>query len=209
MNYIDFIQNNILDNVNYAVIFIMMILESTILPPLIPTEVFLLSVGCIITINNLSFPFVIFIATAGVLIGSLFNYSIGYLFHVDKIFKFLKKLNLKEDRFVICRNMLEKNWKLTLFFGRWLPIPGVKHFVAIPCGMIKVNVLMFIVITTLGAFLLNTFYLYLGYKFGKEVAFLITNHFKKVASVLILTLFFVYLIRRVLKFIFKKTNKPN
>lgn len=199
--YINIVKNFIFSNINYKIIFLIMTFESTIIPPIIPTELFLIFLGySISTQQNISLIGSILVSTLGIIVGSFISYLLGYYLKKEKILKILKYLKVKEGKFNKYEEKLKQNWKLFLFLFRWVPIPGIKHIVAIPCGILKVNFKIFTVISSAGGILLSSIYIVMGFKLGlKESKILLQN--LKLLTLLALVIF-------VLNFIYKnKVNK--
>ncbi len=169
----------IFSNLDYKIVFFVMFLESLPLPPIIPTELFLIFLGFFLFQNdNLSIFYIFLIANLGIVFASSVNYLLGNLLGRNFIIRNLRYFCVSQERFEKYEHYIKKNWKLFLFLGRWLPIPGVKHFISIPCGFMGVNLRYFFLITIVGGTTLMSFYIPLGYFFGTAVGDFIFRYLK-------------------------------
>ncbi|MHB1331440.1 MAG: DedA family protein [Sulfuriferula sp.] len=146
----------------YAGIFILMALESTVLP--VPSELVLIPAGYLAYQGHLSLPLVLISATLGCLAGASLNYAFAlwvgrpFLERYGKYFFVRPALLHKTDVF------FERHGKISTFTGRL--IPGIRHLISLPAGLARMNIVAFALYTSLGAGLWSSVLTLLGYFIG-------------------------------------------
>lgn len=146
----------------YAGIFILMALESTVLP--VPSELVLIPAGYLAYQGHMSLPLVLISATLGCLAGASLNYAFAlwvgrpFLEHYGKYFFVRPALLHKTDVF------FERHGKISTFTGRL--IPGIRHLISLPAGLARMNIVAFALYTSLGAGLWSSVLTLLGYFIG-------------------------------------------
>ncbi|MES2367503.1 MAG: DedA family protein [Pseudomonadota bacterium] len=146
----------------YAGIFILMALESTVLP--VPSELVLIPAGYLAYQGHMSLPLVLISATLGCLAGASLNYAFAlwvgrpFLERYGKYFFVRPALLHKTDVF------FERHGKISTFTGRL--IPGIRHLISLPAGLARMNIAAFVLYTSLGAGLWSSVLTLLGYFIG-------------------------------------------
>lgn len=154
---------NYLNEYGYLAIFLLILLE-TIFPP-IPSELILTFSGFLTIYGSLNFTLVLVIATLGSVLGALMLYQIGYVIGKERLMSLLdsqlaRRLHLKPTDIQKAEQcFLRFGWQ-AVFFGRCVPI--VRSLISIPAGLAKMNVYLFILLTSLGTLLWNFGLIYLG-----------------------------------------------
>ena len=185
-----------MSHVNYWTITLLMAIESTILP--FPSELIVPPAAYKAANGELNIILVMFFATLGALLGSLFNYFFALILGRKLLYSFadtkwahMLKINRehmeKVDRF------FEKYGKSSIFMGRL--VPGVRHLISIPAGIAKMDLKAFSIFTTVGALIWNIILAALGYFLFSQKELL--NQFYKQISVGLLGLgaiFVIYLL---------------
>jgi membrane protein DedA with SNARE-associated domain len=161
-----------LSTMGYLGIIGIMAIESTVFPIIIPSEVFLLTYGVMAYKGEMMFSAVLFCATLGILIGSFVNYYMSVFLGRSFLYKYGKYFGLKEDLIKKWEALFLKYSKFIIFFGRFVPIPAVKHIVTIPAGLSRMNIKVFTSLTTLGGFIFSAMIVGFGYWFGKKTEML-------------------------------------
>lgn len=135
----------LLSEFGYVGLFIAAFLAATILP--LSSE----AVLSVLLLNGLSPTTLILIATVGNVLGSLTNYALGYWASLGHIQKWLKlsntKFTLAEKRF--------KKWGLVSLLFAWVPIVGDP--LTVVAGMLRVRLLWFVLLVSIGKYLRYTF----------------------------------------------------
>ena len=138
-----------------------MTLESMIAP--IPSEAVMPFVGFLVADNQWSLAGAIFATSLGSMCGSLLSYLMGYyggkplVMHVGRyLFINVHDLERAEQYFN------KRQGLLTVFIGRFIPV--VRHFISIPAGIGKMPLIPFLVVSTVGATIWNSFLRFCGIK---------------------------------------------
>ena len=143
---------NIISDVGYLGIFILMALESACIP--IPSEVTMPFSGSLVALGRFNLWMVVLIGALGNLAGSLLAYAIGY-WGQDKI---VRILIVKYGRyFLISEHEYDRAQKWFLKYGEIIVIasrmlPVIRTFISLPAGIAKMNLTKFILYTTIGSF---------------------------------------------------------
>jgi len=159
-------QNIIFDIMNqfgYLGIGFLIAIEN-IFPP-IPSEVILTFGGFLTTYTKLNVWLVILSATFGSLAGAMILYYIGRLIKPEKLKSILsgkigKTLFLNPADIDRAEDWFDKKGNMTVFFCRFIPI--ARSLISVPAGMAKMNLLSFLLYTTVGTAIWNTVLVWLG-----------------------------------------------
>lgn len=150
----------------YTGIFVLMALESTVLP--VPSELVLIPAGYLAHQGQMNFGFILLASTAGSLVGASFNYVVSlwlgrpFLERWGRYFFVRPELLHKTDVFFL------KHGAVSTFTGRL--IPGIRHLISIPAGLTRMNLGAFAFYTSLGAGLWSLVLTLFGYFLGGNEA---------------------------------------
>ena len=148
-----------ISSTGYFSVFFLMILESMIAP--IPSEAVMPFAGFLIVDGQFTWTSVILVSTFGSIIGSLISYYLGAWGGRPIIEKFGKYLLLDNHHLELTEKYFNKKGELTIFICRFIPV--VRHLISLPAGMGRMNIAKFVIYTTIGAALWNTFLTWVGY----------------------------------------------
>lgn len=146
----------------YAGIFILMALESTVVP--IPSELVLIPAGYLAHKGEMNFLLIIIASTLGSLAGATFNYAFAlwvgrpFLEKYGKYFFVRPALLHKTDVF------FAQHGAISTFTGRL--IPGIRHLISLPAGLVRMPFSAFTFYTCLGAGLWSLVLTLMGYFIG-------------------------------------------
>ena len=146
----------------YWGIFFAMTLESTVFP--VPSELVVIPAGMLAYQGKLNLSLVIFASTAGSLLGATLNYVFAmwvgrpFLEKYGKYFFVRPALLHKTDSF------FTKHGAISTFTGRL--IPGIRHLISLPAGLVRMNFASFAFYTTVGAGLWSIVLALFGYFIG-------------------------------------------
>ena len=146
----------------YAGIFILMALESTVLP--IPSELVLIPAGYLAYKGEMSFGLILLTSTLGSLAGASLNYAFAlwvgrpFLERYGKYFFVRPELLHKTDKF------FRIHGAISTFTGRL--IPGIRHLIPLPAGLTRMHFTTFSFYTCLGAGLWSLVLMLIGYFMG-------------------------------------------
>lgn len=143
---------------------IFLIAIENIFPP-IPSEVILTFGGFVTIISNITVIGTIIASTIGSVLGAIVLYYIGRMLNEERIDKVVdskvgKILGLKKEDIHKAFEWFDNKGKFAVFFGRFIPI--IRSLVSIPAGMAKINLGLFLTLTTIGSFIWNTVLIILG-----------------------------------------------
>jgi len=159
------------DGWGYGGIFILMALESTVLP--IPSELVVIPAGYLAYQGEMNVGLIFLASTLGSLAGAFVNYAFAllvgrpFLERYGRWFFVRPELLHKTDAF------FARHGAISTFTGRL--IPGIRHLISLPAGLTRMNVLAFSLYTCLGAGIWTAVLIALGYFIGGNEALLKEN----------------------------------
>lgn len=160
MNWI----SSLLGNLNYTTVFILMMLESTVIP--VPSELVVSPAAYHAAAGNLDMLLVILFATLGADLGATINYVAGYYLGRPIIYRFAnskwgKMCLLNQEKVEHSEKYFDNHGMVATITGRL--IPGIRHLISIPAGLAKMNYWKFLLYTTIGAGVWNCILATLGW----------------------------------------------
>lgn len=164
----------------YTGIFVLMALESTVLP--VPSELVLIPAGYLAHQGQMNFWLIILASTFGSLLGASVNYVFAlwlgrpFLERWGRYFFVRPELLHKTDAFFI------KHGAISTFTGRL--IPGIRHLISLPAGLTRMNPGKFAFYTIIGAGIWSAVLTVFGYFLGGNEALIKENQYLITAGVL-------------------------
>lgn len=146
----------------YTGIFILMAMESTVLP--VPSELVLIPAGYLAHKGEMNFALILLASTLGSLAGASLNYIVAlwlgrpFLNKYGKYFFVRPELLRKTDEFFL------KHGAISTFTGRL--VLGIRHLISIPAGLTRMNFGKFSFYTCLGAAVWSLVLILMGYFIG-------------------------------------------
>lgn len=155
---------SLLDQLNYAVIWFLMLLESTVIP--VPSELVVAPAAYNAADGQINILLVILFATLGACCGATINYLAGYFLGRPVIYRFAnskwgKLCLLNQKKVEDAEKYFTDHGVAATITGRL--IPGIRHLISIPAGLAKMNFWKFLLYTALGAGLWNCILAALGW----------------------------------------------
>lgn len=150
----------------YPGIFILMALESTVLP--VPSELVLIPAGYLAHQGQMNFALILLASTTGSLFGATLNYVFAlwvgrpFLERWGRYFFVRPELLHKTDAFFF------RHGAISTFTGRL--VPGIRHLISLPAGLTRMNLAAFAFYTSLGAGLWSVVLITFGWFIGGNVA---------------------------------------
>ena len=172
----------------YAGVFILMCLESALIP--IPSEVVVPLAGYLSYSGTFDFWTIVIITTMANLAGSLIAYLLGRSYGRRFLERYGKLLSLKKSDLELAERWFSKYGSLAILVGRMTP--AVRTVISLPAGIGKMDPLSFSTLTFLGSIPWNFALTYAGVVMG-ENWFLIEELLGRI-DLLILTSVFLLLI---------------
>lgn len=153
----------IITDLGYVGIFLVMLAES-IFPP-IPSELIIPFAGFAAANGDLNLFGVLATATFGAVVGMLPWYFAGRIFGLSRV-KWLadrygRLLTMNADEIDIAVGFFKRYGPLIVLFGRLLPI--IRTLISIPAGLARMPLALFLLASTTGALIWNTFLTLAGY----------------------------------------------
>lgn len=153
----------IMDQFGYAGISLLIAVEN-IFPP-IPSEVILTFGGFMTTYTSMNIWGVVLFATLGSVVGAIVLYGVGRWLSPERLERWLdsrwgKLLHLKKEDISKATSWFSRRGKSTVFFCRFIPI--VRSLISIPAGIARMNMVSFMILTTVGTLIWNVVLVYLG-----------------------------------------------
>ena len=149
MNFI----TNILNSFGwYPTVFILMLLESTVIP--VPSEFVVTPAAYHAASGSLNVFLIILFATLGADVGASINYFVALYVGRPVIYKFAnskwgKMCLLNQEKVEKSEKYFDDHGIVATLTGRL--IPGIRHLISIPAGLAKMNYWKFLLYTTIGA----------------------------------------------------------
>lgn len=165
----------------YVGIFILMGLESTVLP--VPSEAVLIPAGYLAHQGKMSFELIVLASTFGSLAGATLNYVFAlwvgrpFLERWGRFFFVRPDLLHKTDAFFL------RHGAISTFTGRL--IPGIRHLISLPAGLTRMHYGKFAFYTCLGAGIWSIILTAMGWHIGGNED-LIRQYLKQITVGLIL-----------------------
>ena len=143
---------SMLGHLNYGTIFVLMLLESTVIP--VPTELVVAPAAYHAAGGTLDIWLVILFSTLGADVGATINYLAGWYLGRPIIYKFANSkwghlCLLNQEKVEKSERYFEKHGMVATITGRLLP--GIRHLISIPAGLSRMNYWKFLLYTTIGA----------------------------------------------------------
>lgn len=156
--------SSLLSNLNYPVIFFLMMLESTVIP--VPSELVVSPAAYHAAGGNLNIWLVILFATLGADLGATINYVAGKYLGRPIIYRFANSkwghmCLLNQRKVEQSEKYFDDHGMVATITGRL--IPGIRHLISIPAGLARMNFFSFLLFTTIGAGLWNCILAGLGW----------------------------------------------
>ncbi len=160
---------SVMNQFGYVGIALLIAIEN-IFPP-IPSEVILTFGGFMTTVSTMNVWGVILAATVGSVLGAVVLYSVGRWLNPRRLESWLdgrigKMLHFKKGDVSRAGKWFARHGKVTVFFCRFVPI--VRSLISIPAGMARMNLGVFLLLTTLGTAIWNTVLVFAGAFLGES-----------------------------------------
>ena len=194
----------LLASLTYKVIFILMLLDSTVVP--VPSELVVSPAAYHAAGGGLNIWLVILIATLGADCGATINYLAGRYLGRPAIYRFADSrwghmCLLNKEKVEKSEKYFTDHGMVATITGRL--ILGVRHLISIPAGMAKMNYGYFLLYTTIGAGIWNGILAALGWylhSFVKEEDLEMTieqySHYITFAIIAVVVIAIVWLVIR-------------
>lgn len=207
VDFIKYLINLYMENINYPAVLFLMTLESTFIP--VPSELVVPPAAWKAAQGDLNIFLVVLFSTIGCVLGALINYFLAKTLG-RKIIYSLIDTKIAHMMF-INRHSMEKSEKFFIKYGKSSTfigrlVPGVRHLISIPAGISLMNLRDFILYTFIGSAIWNGILAALGYFLYTQQE-LLKQYYRDI-TIAVLILFVVFLIYLVTKIFNNKNNSP-
>ncbi|NTV89576.1 MAG: DedA family protein [Clostridiales bacterium] len=153
----------IMNQFGYIGVLLMVAIEN-IFPP-IPSEIILTFGGFMTTYTTMNIPGVILFSTAGSVLGAIILYGAGRWLSPEKLERWLdgrigRLLHFKKEDISKAARWFSGKGKIAVLACRCIPV--VRSLISIPAGIARMNMVSFLVLTTIGTAVWNTVLVCLG-----------------------------------------------
>lgn len=148
----------------YPGLCLLMALESMIAP--IPSEAVMPFAGFLVADGKFTCAGAVAASSLGTMIGSWLGYAMGRYGGYPLVVRYGKYLLLDKEHLDLTVRWFERRGQLTIFVSRFVPV--VRHFISIPAGVAKMNLVTFSIYTLIGGTLWNSFLLVLGHQLREK-----------------------------------------
>lgn len=149
----------------YLVVILLMAMESSIFP--VPSEVVIPPAAIMaVTQGHMSILGVVLAGTFGSWLGSAITYGVSRSVGRPLVLRYGKYFFMPPHKVERAEFFLQRYQNGGIFFARLLPV--VRHLISIPAGMIRMNFVIFSVLTITGAFIWCGILALYGNKIGKD-----------------------------------------
>lgn len=159
---------NVISTLGYPGIVITMAIESALIP--LPSEIIMPFSGYLVTLGKFSLLGVATAGAVGNVLGSLIAYALGYWGHERVVRRFVKKwgkwILLTEEELEGAEELLNKYKDLVVLGSRI--VPGIRTVISLPCGIARLPLPRFIILTFVGSFIWSYFLAWIGFKLGEN-----------------------------------------
>ncbi len=191
---------HLISTTGYFGIFILMALESALIP--IPSEITMPFSGFLAIKGGLSFPLIVLVGALGNLAGSLISYYIGYVLEENVILKGIQKYGkfvlISEHDYQKATKWFKRYGNRVVFFSRLLP--GIRTYISLSAGLFEMNIWKFSTYTFVGSLIWSAVLTYVGFYLGKNWNSL-EGYFRKfdVFILILIIIVIAFYLRRKLK----------
>ncbi|MEO5364119.1 MAG: DedA family protein [Magnetococcus sp. DMHC-8] len=168
---------DIVGQLDYFAIFLLMAAESSILP--VPSELVMIPAGYFVAQGRLEMGWVVLASSLGSLAGSLGSYGLALWLGRPLLLRFGKYCLITPAHLEQAERFMDRHGEISIFTGRF--IPGVRHLISMPAGLVRMRLSPFTLYTGVGATLWNLVLLLLGYMLREKQAWL-EQHFSWVVA---------------------------
>lgn len=144
--------SSLLSNLNYPTIFLLMLLESTVVP--VPSEFVVTPAAYHAAGGSLNVFLIILFATIGADVGASINYFAALYVGRPVVYRFVNSrighlCLLNQEKIEKSERYFDQHGVAATLTGRFVPV--IRHLISIPAGLSRMNYWKFLLFTTIGA----------------------------------------------------------
>lgn len=162
--------SSLLENLNYFYVFLLMVVESTVIP--FPSEVVVAPAAFMAVHGEMNIILVVFYATLGAVVGASINYWVSYFVGRPLVYKFANsKLGhlclINKEKVEKSEKYFDEHGAMATLVGRLLPV--IRQLISVPAGLARMNFWYFLLYTTIGAAAWNIILAGLGWTLAQGI----------------------------------------
>lgn len=150
----------------YVGIVLLMTLESCFVP--FPSEVVMIPAGYLAARGELSLALSIACGVVGSVLGALINYYLCFFWGKRLVLGYGHIFGITPERFARFEAFFNRHGEFSTFTCRLLP--GIRQYISMPAGLVRMNLGRFVLYTALGSFIWVSILAALGYYLGENEA---------------------------------------
>lgn len=144
--------STLLSNLNYPAIFVLMLLESTVVP--VPSEFVVTPAAYHAADGSLNVWLIILYATLGADVGASINYFVAKYVGRPVVYRFANSrlghlCLLNQEKVERSEQYFDRHGVAATLTGRFVPV--IRHLISIPAGLARMHYGRFLLFTTIGA----------------------------------------------------------
>jgi len=184
----------ITSEIGYIGVIIIVGLEYACFP--MPSEIVLPFVGFLAASGRVSYIGVLVVSTIAGILGSLVCYYIGYFGGKPVLDRIGDKIPSSRKSIFAAKDTFDKYDKISVMIARVLPL--ARTYISIPAGIARMNVLKFILFSSIGIIIWNTVLISLGYYLGSNwmIVEQLMKKYTLFIGLLVLVLTAIYFIKK-------------
>lgn len=145
-----------------------MAIESALIP--LPSEIIMPFSGFLVSTGRFDLHLVALAGAVGNVLGSLLAYALGFYGKDQVVHKLVRKYGkwilLSEEELEQAEKLLHKYKDLVVLGSRVLP--GIRTVISLPCGVAKLPLIRFVVLTFVGSLVWSYFLAWIGLTLGEN-----------------------------------------
>jgi membrane protein DedA with SNARE-associated domain len=140
----------------------------------VPSEVVLPFAGYLVYLGQLDFWTAVAVASAGSLVGTLIDYSIGYSLGRGAVLRYGTSVGLDEARLRTAESWFQGDYgELTVLLARFVPL--LRTLIAFPAGVARMKLWRFVVFSAVGVVVWDAALIYVGLEAGQDSSAIISS----------------------------------
>lgn len=159
---------HVISTLGYPGIILTMAIESALIP--LPSEIIMPFSGFLVSTGRFDFFLVGISGALGNVLGSLLAYSLGYYGKDKVVHKFIRNwgkwILISEGELENAEKLLNKYKDAVVLLSRVLP--GIRTVISLPCGIARLPLKRFIVLTFLGSLIWSYLLAWIGFILGQN-----------------------------------------
>jgi len=170
----------------YLGIVLLMTLESCFIP--FPSEVVMIPAGYLAFKGELNLALCVLCGVLGSILGALINYYLCFFWGKSLVLRYGRIFGINEERFAKFEAFFNRHGEFSTFTCRLLP--GIRQYISMPAGLVRMNLVKFIFYTGLGSFIWVSILVALGYYLGENEE-LIKQYLRQILIAIVIFVLFL------------------